>query len=292
MATPETTSPTIQFTNRPSAFASIGLVVCIVAAFARTLWGIGGSWFDEASNMEHGPFVPIIVGYMLWLKRDQLRLIPKMPSRWGIAVVAGAGALSVLSALAQWTWVNRMAFLISLVGCIVALYGFRIVRELKYPLCTLVLMITLPSFVIERITIDLQLLASRLGEISLEFFGFSVLREGNVLEMVGEKLAVAEACSGIRSLMALIFLAAVYNYFFVPQNSVRSVIFGAVVPVAILCNAGRILATGVVGQYNRELAHGMLHATFGYLSLGLGATLLILLHRLLIRIGVGGLHGV
>jgi exosortase len=215
-----------------------------------------------------------------------------MPSRWGIAIVAGAGALSILSALTQWTWVSRMTFLISFVGCIIALYGFRIVRELAYPIFTLVLMIAPPTFVIERITIELQQLASRLGEISLEFFGFSVLREGNVLEMVGEKLAVAEACSGIKSLMALLFLAAVYNYFFVSRKAVRAIIFGAVVPVAVLCNAGRILATGVVGQYNRELAHGMLHATFGYISLGLGATLLILLHRLLVRIRLGGLHGV
>jgi len=242
--------------------------------------------------MEHGPFVPIIVAYMIWLKRDQLRLIPKMPSRWGIAMVGGAGLLSILSGLAQWTWVNRMAFLISFVGCIVAIYGFRMVGEIAYPLCTLVLMIAPPTFVIERITVELQLLASRLGEISLEFFGFSVLREGNVLEMVGEKLAVAEACSGIKSLMALIFLASVYNYFFVSRNSVRLFIFGAVVPVAILCNGARILATGVVGQYDRELAHGMLHATFGYMSLALGATLLILFHRVLVRICFGGLHGV
>jgi exosortase len=292
MATQGKISPNASLTSNLSTYAAIALGVCIVGAFARTLVGIGGSWFDEPSNMEHGPFVPIIVAYMVWLKREQLRLLPKRPSPWGIAIVAAAGALSVLSAAAQWTWVSRMAFLASFVGCIVALYGFRIVRELVYPLCTLMLMIALPTFVIERITIELQLLASRLGEISLELFGFSVLREGNVLEMVGEKLAVAEACSGIRSLMALIFLAAVYNYFFVPRNAVRLVIFGAVVPVAILCNAGRILATGVVGQYNRELAHGMLHATFGYLSLTLGAALLILLHRLLIRIRIGGLHGV
>ena len=135
-------------------------------------------------------------------------------------------------------------------------------------------MIAPPSFINERVTLQLQLMASRLGEVSLEALGFSVLREGNILEMVGEKLAVAEACSGIRSLMALIFLAVVYNFFFVPQKKFRVILLASVIPIAILCNAGRIVATGVVGQYNRELAHGMLHATFGYfgLALGLGFT--------------------
>ena len=258
------------------------VALLLVAAFYRTLIGIAGSWFDDAINMEHGIFVPFAAAYMVWMKQDELKQLKISPSRWGIAAVLGAAALSLLSTAAQWIWVSRVTFLAGLVGCVWAVCGFQFVRRLAYPLCTLVLMLAPPSFINERVTLQLQLLASRLGELSLEALGFSVLREGNILEMVGEKLAVAEACSGIRSLMALIFLAVVYNFFFVPQKRIRVILLASVIPIAILCNAGRIVATGVVGQYNRELAHGMLHATFGYFGLALGAVLLFGLHRLLV----------
>lgn len=268
--------------EQPAAFRwppAVLVGAFLLAAFAHTLIGIGGSWFDDVLNMQHGVLVPFAAAYMVWSQLDTLKRVPVKPSRWGIALVVAAAVTSLACQLAQWIWVGRMSFLVGLVGCILALYGFQMVRALAYPLCVLVLMIAPPSFIIERVTLQLQLLASRLGEISLETLGYSVLREGNILEMVGEKLAVAEACSGIRSLVALLFLTVVYNFFFVPQISIRAILMVAVVPAAVLCNAGRILATGVVGQYNRELAHGMLHETFGYFGLALGAVIVILLHR-------------
>ncbi len=260
------------------------LAILLVAAFYPALRGVAGSWFDDAINMEHGIFVPFAAAYMVWMKQDELKQMELSPSLWGVLTVLLAAMLSLLSTAAQWVWVSRILFLAGLVGCIWAVCGMQYVRRLVYPLCTLLLMIAPPSFIIDRTTLQLQLVASRLGELSLEALGFSVLREGNILEMVGEKLAVAEACSGIRSLMALIFLAVVYNFFFVPQKRVRAILMVSVVPIAILCNAGRIVATGVVGQYNRELAHGMLHATFGYFGLALGALLLFGLHRLLLML--------
>jgi exosortase len=260
------------------------IALLLLAAYLHTLQGVVGAWFYEPMNMEHGLFVPFAAAYMVWIKQDELKLQKLSPSWWGVFVVLGTTLLFFLSTVAQWIWVSRVAFLASLVGCVWAVCGFRLVRQMAYPLCTLVLMIAPPSFINERVTLQLQLLASRLGELSLEALGFSVLREGNILEMVGEKLAIAEACSGIRSLMALIFLAVVYNFFFVPQKKFRVILLASVIPIAILCNAGRIVATGVVGQYNRELAHGMLHATFGYFGLALGSVLLFGMHRLLITL--------
>jgi exosortase len=260
------------------------MALLLAAAYFHALSGMAGTWFNDAMNMEHGIFVPFAAAYMVWMKQDELRQAKISPSWLGVAAVLVATLLYFLSILAQWIWISRIAFLAGLIGCVWAVCGFRLVRRLTYPLCTLVLMIAPPSFINERVTLQLQLVASRLGELALEALGFSVLREGNILEMVGEKLAVAEACSGIRSLMALIFLAVVYNFFFVPQKRFRIILLASVIPIAILCNAGRIVATGVVGQFNRELAHGMLHATFGYFGLALGALLLFGLHLLLVKL--------
>ena len=270
--------------RRPDVLLGVWVGVILLVAFAPTLTGMAGSWFDEHSDMGHGVFVPAAAAYMVWLKWDALGRIRPAPTAWGLLLVVWGAAQAVFGTAAQWVWVSRMAFLIALVGCLITLYGLSIVRELLYPLCTLVLMIAPPTFVFERVTLPLQLLASQLGEISLEALGHSVLREGNILEMVGERLAVEEACSGIRSLMALFFLCVVYCYFFVTQRWIRTVLLLAVVPISILCNAGRIVATGVVGQYDRELAHGMLHAAFGHFGLVLGALFSFLLHRSILKV--------
>ncbi len=174
-----------------------------------------------------------------------------------------------------------MAFLVSLVGWIVALFGWRMVRQLIYPLCTLILMIAPPTFIFERLTLSLQLLASRLGEFCLEALGYSVLREGNILEMVGIKLSVEEACSGIRSLVAIFFMCVLYNYFFVRGRSMRAMLLVMAIPVAILGNAVRIVATGVAGQYNPELVSGATHEAFGYVSVVAAALGVVALHLML-----------
>ena len=114
-------------------------------------------------------------------------------------------------------------------------------------------MVAPPTFMFARLTLSLQLLASRLGEACLETLGYSVLREGNILELVGIKLSVEEACSGIRSLMAIIFMCVLYNYFFVEGRSMKALILVMAIPIAILGNAVRIVATGIASQYNPAL---------------------------------------
>ncbi len=250
----------------------------LLIAFWPILTSLYGSWFDEHAYMEHGLLVIPAAAYMAWAKRDQLRLVPLQPSAWGILLLVWGSLQALLGSAAQWIWVSRTAFLISLTGAIAVLFGLRMLRELAYPLCTLILMIAPPTFVYERLTLQLQLLASRLGELSLEALGFSVLREGNILELVGTKLSVEEACSGIRSLLAIFFMCVLYNYFFVQGKFMRAFILIMAVPIAILGNAGRILATGIASQYKPELIHGMAHETFGYVSIVVAAIGCIALH--------------
>jgi exosortase len=218
---------------------------------------------------------------MAWTKKDKLQSIPRRPSGWGVLLLLWGSLQALLGMTAQWVWVGRMAFLVSLVGYIAALFGWRIVRELTYPLCTLILMVAPPTFIFERLTLSLQLLASRLGELCLEALGYSVLREGNILEMVGIKLSVEEACSGIRSLVAIVFMCVLYNYFFVQGWSMKAVLLVMAIPVAILGNAVRIVATGVAGQYNPALVSGAAHEAFGYVTVVAAALGVVAVHLML-----------
>src|SRR3984885_3674141 len=270
--------------QKVSGIQAVALGVLLVAAFWPVLLGIYGSWFDERSYMEHGILVVPAAAYMAWAKRDKLAAISPDPSRWwGVSLVAWGALQALLGTLGQGVWVSRMAFLISFVGCIVLVYGFRMGKELTSPLCTLLLMIAPPNFVFERLTLQLQLLASRLGAAALEALGSSVLREGNVLDMVGIKLSVEEACSGIRSLVAIVFMCVLYNYFFVDKRSMRIWILALAIPIAILGNAVRIVATGIAGQYNHDWVSGATHEAFGYVSVIVAALGCIGVHLALMR---------
>ena len=269
--------------NQSSSVQAIVLGAVLVAAFWPILVGMYGSWFDERSYMEHGILVIPAAAYMAWAKRDKLAAVPLHPSFWGLALLAWGALQALLGALGQWVFVSRTAFLISFVGSIALVYGLQMIKELVYPLCTLVLMIAPPNFVFENLTLRLQMLASALGASALEALGYSVLREGNILEMVGIKLSVEEACSGIRSLVAILFMCVLYNYFFVEKKSMRVWILLFAIPIAILGNAVRIVATGVAGQYNHAWVSGATHEAFGYVSVVVAALGCIGVHLALLR---------
>ncbi len=267
-------------THSPVSTAQISLAgVLLVLAFWPILLGIYGSWFDERTYMEHGILVVPAAAYMAWTERERLKQAAGRPSGWGVVLLLAGALQATLAVVAQWAWVGRMAFLVSLVGCILLIYGREMVQRLMYPLCTLILMIAPPTFVFERLTLSLQLLASSLGAACLEALGYSVLREGNILEMVGIKLSVEEACSGIRSLLAIIFMCVLYNFFFVRGRSMKIWILAMAIPVAILGNAGRIVASGIAGQYNHAWVTGATHEAFGYVSVLIAALGCVGLHQ-------------
>jgi exosortase len=257
------------------------LGILLLVAFWPILQSMYATWFYENAYMEHGILVVPAAAYMAWTKKEKLKATPQRPSRWGVVLLLAGALQAMFGVVAQWIWVSRMAFLVSLVGYIAAVYGWRMIRELIYPLCTLLLMIAPPTFIFERLTLSLQLLASRLGELCLEALGYSVLREGNVLEMVGIKLSVEEACSGIRSLMAIFFMCVLYNFFFVEGRTMKALLLVLAIPVAILGNAIRIVATGVASQYNPALVSGAPHEAFGYISVVAAAAGVVALHVML-----------
>jgi exosortase len=269
-------APAASLASTTAAILAGGL---LVLAFWPILAGIYGSWFDEHTYMEHGLLVIPAAAYMVWTQRSELGKIVSRPSAWGVALLIWGALQALLGVVAQWVWVSRTAFLVSLVGCIVLVFGFNMLRALTYPLSTLILMIAPPTFVFERLTLSLQLLASSLGAACLEVLGYSVLREGNILEMVGIKLSVEEACSGIRSLLAIIFMCVLYNFFFVRGRAMKAWILALAIPIAILGNAGRIVASGIAGQYNRAWVGGATHEAFGYVSVLIAALGCIGLHQ-------------
>jgi exosortase/archaeosortase family protein len=116
----------------------------------------------------------------------------------------------------------------------------------------------------------------------LELVGFPVLREGNIIWLPSGPLDVAEACSGIRSLLSLVTLAVIYGYLMETRTWVRVVLVCLAVPIAVVANSFRIFSTGLLMEFGyKDVTEGVSHALAGVLVFAMALTMLVVVHRLI-----------
>ena len=245
--------------------ALIWFSLLFVASYAVVLARLGKDWIDDP-NMSHGLFVPLLVGYLVWQDREALIAAKVTHSVFGFFLMVLGGALLCIGppGLDTFSFATRIALVLSLVGSVLYLRGGATMRILLYPLLLLLLMFPLPGFILERLTFPLQIIASQLAEHALDLLGYSVLREGNILRLPHETLSVAEACSGLRSLLALTFLSQAYVCLFDQRRWMRPVMAIVVLPIAVLANGARIVASAIAGTFNPEWAEGKVHESTGW----------------------------
>jgi exosortase len=142
------------------------------------------------------------------------------------------------------------------------------------------LAIPLPNIIYNELTFPLQILASKAASALLPIFGVPVLREGNVIVLPAMRLEVAEACSGIRSLISLFTLAIFYGYFLEKSVLRRTLLALSSIPIAIGANAIRILGTGLCVQYwDPDKAMGFFHEFSGWVVFVVSLCCLFAVHK-------------
>ena len=231
-------------------------------------------------NFEHGIFVPLFALFVLWQDRRKLEPIVPAPSWTGLPLVVLSLLMLVLGVLGAELFFSRVSLLILLAGLIVLFQGWMLFRAVLFPWAILILMIPIPSLILQQITFPLQLQAARLATGLLELVGVPVLRQGNVIVLASMPLDVAEACSGIRSLLTLVTLAIIYGYLTETRTWVRVVLALAAVPIAVAANSFRIFGTGLLVQYwDPDKAVGFFHAFSGWLIFVVALIMLFAVHR-------------
>jgi exosortase len=267
----------VRLTAFAVATGSFGLLYWPV--FAR-LWQ---DWAND-DNYSHGFLIVPLSAYFAWERRDRLRALPLRPSILGLVVLVGGLGVLLAGLLGAELFLTRASMLVVLTGTVLFLLGWSALRVLAFPLAFLILMIPIPAIVFNQIAFPLQLIASQAGEATLSALSIPVLREGNVIILAHTSLEVAEACSGIRSLISLLTLGVVYGYFTDPRGGVRAAIALATVPIAIVANAARVAGTGIAAHYyGPAAAQGFFHTFSGWLVFVVAFALLFLLTRGLLR---------
>jgi len=179
----------------------------------------------------------------------------------------------------------RTAFVLTVNGLVLLLLGRAVFRVLAFPLLFLFLMVPLPQSLVNVVAFPLQLVAADLAVQGLHWLGIPALREGNIIHLANRQpLFVAEACSGLRSLMALGTLAVVFAYFFRKTAAERILIVLSAIPIAIAVNAFRVGLTGYLTHaLGTQAAEGWIHQTEGFFTFGIALILLFVEAALLQR---------
>ncbi len=258
------------------------LLLLIAWLYASILARLFLQWVgpNRDPNFEHGIFVPLFALFVLWQDRKKLKAIASTPSWAGLPLVALGLLLLVLGVLGAELFFSRVSLLILLAGLIILFQGWTFFRAVLFPWAFLILMIPIPTLIISRVTFPLQLLASRLATLLLQLAGVPVLRQGNVIVLAAMQLDVAEACSGIRSLLTLVTLAIIYGYLMETRMWVRVALAVSAVPIAVAANSFRIFGTGLLVQYwDPDKAEGFFHIFSGWLIFVVALIMLFAVHR-------------
>jgi exosortase len=241
-------------------------------------------WLND-DNYSHGIIILPLAAYFAWERRRQLADSGAAPSLWGFGVVALGLAMLLAGTLGAELFLTRVSFLVTLTGGIIVALGWPAVRTLAFPLGFLLLMIPIPAIIFNQIAFPLQLVASQVGEAGMNAAGVPVLREGNVMILAHTTLEVAEACSGIRSLISLLTLGILFGYFTDPRASVRIGIALATVPIAIVTNGLRVAGTGILAHFfGEEAAQGFFHTFSGWIVFIVAFLIMFVMARLLVRL--------
>ena len=273
-------------TLKPFGWQGLLLVGVLGFLYAPVLKLLVWQWYYDP-DYGHGFLVPLLSAFLIWQRRDKLR------TDSGAAVALGdgdrtrfAGNACCWAAWARSCRSPGLSMLGTICGLIVYFAGGAILRAMAFPMAFLLFAIPIPTVVYNEIVFPLQFVASRFATKILETLNlFPILREGNVLVLPGMHLEVVEACSGIRSLMSLLALAAGYGYLVERSVPVRWFLIIAMVPLAIISNGTRVMITALMANYiGPRAAEGFMHEFSGWVIFVVATILFLLLHRLITMI--------
>lgn len=239
------------------------------------------AWNPE-TNYEHAKIIPLIAVFLVWYARDKLKVAPVGFSRWGwlfigiglFLFVAGARTLQGRLAL------TSLPFL--LFGVVLYVWGRHVARILLFPIAFLFFMV--PLNFLTQATTRLQFIETGAASAICNFFGLAVYTVGTSVNAANESFhfQIDEGCSGIRSLMAIAMLSAVYGH--LSQNRLwkKLAIFAAALLFAIIGNTGRLVSIIVIARvFGQDLAGGPYHMISGYLSFPFAIAAMLLFGKLL-----------
>lgn len=239
----------------------------------------------EKKEYSHGFLIPFISLYLIWTKRDTLRSTVVKPDGKGLFLLLAGIFLLIIGNVAFEPFIREFSLIITVTGLIYFLLGSEIYKTLMFPLGYLFFMIPLPYIIMNSIAVSLRLINARVTYNVLHFFGIPILQDGVNLELPNISLEVADLCTGILSLVAIMAISILYAYFTLRNLISRVALIILAIPIAILSNMLRLIMTvGLAYFYGGRILGDVIHQFHGTVNFLITIFLLVLGGRLIKKI--------
>ncbi|MCI0433644.1 MAG: exosortase/archaeosortase family protein [Gemmatimonadetes bacterium] len=233
-----------------------------VVLYRSPIAGTATLWWTDA-DAGHGLLLVPLAGFLAW-RAGLVRESRRAPVA-GLLILGAAVTLRFAAGIATELFMMRVSAWLALVGMLVFGLGWGQARRWWLPLSLVLLSLPLPEIAMSSLALPLQFRASQLGAALLEWRHVPVRLAGNIIQLPGHSLFVTEACSGLRSLSALIAIGLLVGGLWMKTWWGRALIVAAAIPIAMVLNGVRIFLTGfAVFFIDPKLGNGVMHYTEGW----------------------------
>lgn len=251
------------------------LIPLLVGLYWKIVPSMVAEWSKD-ENYSHGFLVPLIAGYFLYQRWPDLKKRAARPEWAGLVVIILGLVQLMLGWLATEYFTMRSSLVVLLAGMVLYFFGRQVLKLMALPLGYLLFMVPIPYIIYNLAAFPLKMFVTKASVAVLHLLGVIVQREGNILIFPTITLEVADACSGMRSLLSLLALAVAYAYFIQTSTKRRWILIASAVPIAIATNALRVIVTGILAQWwGAKAAEGFFHEFAGMAVFALAMAMLV-----------------
>lgn len=241
------------------------IFILLVIAYLPTFIWMKARFQEADSYYGHGFLVPFIFFWLIFRKKDKLKKLKIKSEPLGLFILIFALLLHIFLGLYfQIKFISGFSLLITLLGIFLYLGGKEITKELLFPIIFLIFMVPLPKVLIIHISFSMKLLAAKVATSFINWLNIPAIRNGGVIQLPNAIITVGAPCSGLRSLIALTGLGALFSYLVDLSLKKKAILFISSVPLALAANILRI--TGILWVayvYGYEAAMGKFHDVSG-----------------------------
>lgn len=265
----------------------------LLALIAFTLFFVGylpvfqilvTKWL-ASDDYNHAFLTLPIIFYMVWAKRTKLLDNPVRCSSLGLILLGLSVLIYMFAMLTQVHTIITLSMLMTVVSVIVYLGGVNTFKDMLTPLILFVMLIPVPDQLYIQITFPLQLKVSQISEMIIRWIGVPILREGNIMITPEKSFEVVEACSGLRSMIALFTLSVIIGYFTLIKSISKLILVVVSIPVAIFINIIRVIFMILLFHFfSIDLAAGISHTIMGMVIFGIALLILFIMQFILKRV--------
>ena len=269
--------------NSPGREASIkiSLIAILVSLlFAPVVFQLIHFW-STREDYSHGFFIIPLAVFIVWTKRKNLLLLPVEPLWAGLPVLFTGTMAYVVSFMTNFHTLTHLSMILIILGLLLFLTGWKITKELLLPILFLLFMFPIPGSYYVLITNPLKLLITNISTHIIQFMGFPVYREGNIIFLSTTQLEVVEACSGLRSLYSYLMIGCLFAFMSHKRMS-KIVLITSTIPLALLINIIRVTGTGILSNFfGSQVAQGFFHTFSGLILFVFGFVILLIEYHFL-----------